>query len=88
MKHSVNYPLKRDIKFKDCCTKRTKLLGKVLKLNCKLYENWLDFLVNEYTNAAIEGQCGNQIENSTIASLILEAVDCLDGINITLPRCY
>lgn len=73
---------KQDVTFHDCCTHRTKSLCKLLRIDHKLYEIWLNFFVKKYIDIFIAEKDKERIENSAIISLMTEAIECFDGIGI------
>ena len=73
---------KKNLSFMDLCVQHTKVYSKLLRVDYNLYKNWLDFLVQYYLELTKREQKRERIENATVISLLVESVDCIDGISI------
>lgn len=73
---------KESLTFSDLCIQRTKMYSKLLRDDHKLYENWLNYLIKFYQDLSVLERYKERVENSTIIALLVESVDCLDGVSI------
>ena len=70
------------MKFQCLCASRTESMCELLNTDHELYASLLDFMVTTYIELSLKEHLVERIENSSIISLFIESIDCLDGIDI------
>ena len=68
--------------FSMCCEQKTDLLSKIRGKSNKIIFDWVNLLHNSYYDAKTKEQNNERLATSTVASLMMDAIETLDGISI------